>query len=45
LATLFAIFRGSDALDEMKIVSAFIIFIGVYLVSVRPLKERKNKLS
>jgi len=45
LATLFAIFRGSDALDEMKIVSAIIIFIGVYLVSVRPLKERKNKLS
>ena len=45
LATLFAIFRGSDALDKMKIVSAIIIFIGVYLVSVRPLKERKNKLS
>ena len=45
LATLFAIFRGSDALDEMKIVSAIIIFVGVYLVSVRPLRERNNKLS
>jgi len=45
LATLFAIFRDSDTLDEMKIISASIIFIGVYLVSVSPLKDRKNKLS
>ena len=45
LATIFAIFRNSDALDEIKIISACIIFIGVYLVSVRPLKDRKNKLS
>ena len=45
LATLFAISRGSDTLDEMKIISAIIIFVGVYLVSVRPLKERKHKLS
>ena len=45
LATLFAIFRNSDTLDEMKIISASIIFIGVYLVSVSPLKDRKNKLS
>ena len=45
LATLFAISRGSDTLDEMKIISAIIIFVGVYLVSVRPLKERKQKLS
>ena len=36
LATLFAIFRKADALNEMKIISAIIIFIGVYLVSVRP---------
>ena len=35
LATLFAIFRGSDSLDEMKIISALIIFVGVYLVSVK----------
>ena len=45
LATLFAIFRGADALDEMKIISAIIIFVGVYLVSVRSLKERKQKVS
>ena len=45
LATLFAIFRNSDSLDELKIISASIIFIGVYLVSVSPLKDRKNKLS
>ncbi len=45
LATLFAIFRGADALDEMKILSAIIIFVGVYLVSVRSLKERKQKVS
>ena len=45
LATLFAIFRGADTIDEMKIVSAIIIFVGVYLVSVRSLKERKQKVS
>ena len=45
LATLFAIFRNSDTLDELKIISASIIFIGVYLVSVSSLKDKKNKLS
>ena len=45
LATLFAIFRGSDFLDEIKIISALIIFFGVYLVSVLPLKEKRQKLS
>ena len=40
LATLFAIFRGSDSLDEMKIIAAVIIFVGVYLVSVRSVKTR-----
>ncbi|MBT3571508.1 MAG: EamA/RhaT family transporter, partial [Flavobacteriales bacterium] len=38
--TLFAIFRGSDSLDEMKIIAAVIIFVGVYLVSVRSVKTR-----
>ena len=37
LATLFAIFSKADTLDEMKIISASIIFVGVYLVSVRSL--------
>lgn len=45
LATLFAIFSAADSLDEMKIISASIIFIGVYLVSVRRLTKRKQKLS
>ena len=45
LATLFAIFRGADSLDEMKIISAIIIFVGVYLVSVRSKKLKTNKLS
>jgi len=45
LATIFAIFRGADTIDEMKIVSAIIIFVGVYLVSVRSLKEMKQKVS
>ena len=40
LATLFAIFRGSDRLDEIKIIAAVIIFVGVYLVSVRSVKTR-----
>jgi drug/metabolite transporter (DMT)-like permease len=39
LATLFAILRKADTLDEMKIISASIIFVGVYLVSVHPLKH------
>ena len=38
LATLFAVFSEADNLDEMKIISASIIFVGVYLVSIRPLK-------
>jgi len=42
LATFFAIFRRSDGLDEIKIISAIIIFIGVYLVSVRPLREKEE---
>ena len=45
LATLFAIFWGSDSLDGQKIIAAILIFSGVYLVSVRSLKDRKEKLS
>ena len=45
LATLFAIFWGVDSLDNQKIIAALLIFFGVYLVSVRPLKEKKHKLS
>ena len=45
LATLFAIFWGADSLDNQKIIASILIFFGVYLVSVRPLKQRKRKLS
>ena len=45
LASIFAIFWGVDSLDTQKIIAALLIFLGVYLVSVRPLKERKQKLS
>ena len=45
LASIFAVFLGSDVLDNEKIISAILIFIGVYLVSVRSLKQRKDKLS
>jgi len=45
LATIFAIFWGSDSLDGQKIIAASLIFFGVYLVSVRSLKARKQKLS
>ena len=45
LATLFAVFLGSDSLDSQKIIAAILIFFGVYLVSVRSLKSRKQKLS
>ena len=36
LASLVAIFAGSDSLSTIKIGAALIIFAGVYLVSVRP---------
>ena len=36
LASLVAIFAGSDSLSPIKIGAALIIFAGVYLVSVRP---------
>ena len=45
LASIFAIFWGVDSLDTQKIIAALLIFLGVYLVSVCPLKERKQKLS
>jgi drug/metabolite transporter (DMT)-like permease len=45
LQPIFAVFLGSDVLDNEKIISAILIFIGVYLVSVRSLKQRKDKLS
>jgi drug/metabolite transporter (DMT)-like permease len=45
LATFFAISWGSDSLDGQKIIAAILIFLGIYLVSVRSLKERREKLS
>lgn len=45
LASLFAAFWGSDSIDNKKIIAALLIFIGVYLVSVRSLSEQKAKLS
>jgi len=45
LAALFAVFWGSDVLDQQKIMAAVLIFTGVYLVSVRTSSRIKNKLS
>ena len=45
LASIFAIFWGSDNLDVEKIIAATLIFLGVYLVSVSSLKSIKYKLS
>jgi len=45
LTSIFTIASGSDTLDMNKIIAASIILIVVYLVSVRPLKSRKQKLS
>ncbi|MBT5859448.1 MAG: DMT family transporter [Flavobacteriales bacterium] len=45
LATLFAYLLSKDELSQNKIISAIIIFIGVYLVSVRSKKQKTNKLS
>jgi len=41
LASMFAVFWGSDKLDTQKIISALLIFLGVYLVSVRGLKNKR----
>jgi drug/metabolite transporter (DMT)-like permease len=45
LATIVAIWLGSDIITQNKVVSTIITFVGVYLVSVRSLKERKQKVS
>ena len=45
LAAVFAIIWGADYLDMQKIIAAVFIFLGVYLVSVRSFKQRKDKLS
>ena len=45
LASVFAIFWGSDTLDFQKIVAAIFIFTGVYLVSVKSLNSKSYKLS
>ena len=45
LASLFAIFWGSDNLDIQKIIAAIFIFLGVYLVSVSSFKNKTYKLS
>lgn len=45
LATLFAIFRAVDSLDNIKLIAASFIFLGVFLVSVRSSKGNKKKLS
>jgi len=45
LASAFAIFWGSDALDYQKIIAAIFIFSGVYLVSVKSLNVKRHKLS
>ncbi len=37
-ATLFAIGLGKDELDVVKVLSALLIFIGVYLVTIKPKK-------
>ena len=42
LASLFAIFWGSDTIDNQKIMAAALIFLGVYLVSVRSLKRQES---
>ena len=45
LASLFAVFWGSDTIDNQKIMAAALIFSGVYLVSVRSVQDKKAKLS
>ena len=45
LATIFAIFWGSDSLDAEKLLATLIIFTGVYLVSSRSKRGIKDKLS
>lgn len=44
VATLFALLVGSDELSWLKIVCTLLIFVGVYLVTLRP-NEAKNKVT
>jgi len=39
LASIFAIFKGADTLNNTKLIAAIFIFIGVYLVSVKSNRE------
>lgn len=44
LATLFAVFLGKDNLTPIKIVSAILIIVGVYMVSYKTKNQLTNKL-
>ncbi len=44
IATVFALFLGTDTLSVIKIISSVAIFVGVYLVSLKPV-HHKEKLS
>lgn len=44
-ASIFAVSLGKDALDPVKVFSAFLIFTGVYLVTAPPKKPVLNKMS
>lgn len=43
IASAYALLVGSDALDVLKLSATGVIFIGVYLVSQPPIKERLKK--
>ena len=43
LATTYALIVGSDTLNDVKILATILIFIGVYLVSYKPVKTISRK--
>ena len=45
LATMIAIIFNSDSLNLIKVISVFMIFISISLVSTHPMRNLKEKLS
>ncbi len=41
IAIVYAIYAGIDQLDFLKIVAAFLVFVGVFMVSKNPAQKRK----
>jgi drug/metabolite transporter (DMT)-like permease len=39
IAIIYAVYKGSDSLSLLDVISVILVFIGVYLVSRKPIKQ------